>query len=295
MKTLLFDKEISIRSHYCSINGDIPDKIEKPYINMYIQLDGCNAKCSFCEFMNTNIDFDYQKLNSVLSELKKQININKISITGGEPTLNTTRLYRIILIIKNHFPKTFLVMNTNGLNLEKLDREGVINQFDSISISRHHYNDETNNKIFKTNCLSNDELCEITKRYKDTEIFHFSCNLIKGNIDSKNEVYKYLEFCSSMDVTDVGFVGLMKINQYCEDQYIDLEINDLLSDRFHKMKRMNYKDYCKCYNYLYIPENTENACVKVYARHVLKNCETMNSLVFNGENVKLGFNGIILK
>ena len=158
----LFDKEVILKTHYCGYNGNLPEKIEEPYINLYIQLKGCDAKCSFCEFMDSAQSFNIIKFEDNLLKLKDQIKINKVSITGGEPTLNYKLLYDILFIVKKHLPDVFLVMNTNGYNLKKLDSDNLISKFDSISVSRHHYDENINNSIFKTNTLTNNELYKMT-------------------------------------------------------------------------------------------------------------------------------------
>ena len=287
----ILNKDIKFKSHYCSINGGVCEKIKVPYINIYIKLDGCNADCAFCEFKNTNVSFNYKKLEENLLSLQKTVRINKISITGGEPTLIVERLYQVLDVIKKASPEAFLVMNTNGYNLKQIDLDGKIKLFDSISISRHHYDDKINESIFKTRIISSKELLSITEKYKETEIFHFSCNLIKEFIDDKIKIYKYLEYCSEMCIFDVGFVGLMEINNFAKENKINLNIKDLESKRFNKIKDMHYYDMCKCNNYLYIPENVDNGIVKVYSRHVLKPADYSNLLVFDGQTMTLDFGG----
>jgi len=119
--------------------------------------------------------FDFVKFEETLIEVAPE----KISITGGEPTMNIPNLYRLIALINKHAPTAFLVMNTNGYNLNELDEDDVIKEFDSISISRHHHLDARNNEILGFQTLSKNDLRNLITNNKKG-VFHFSCNLIKG-------------------------------------------------------------------------------------------------------------------
>lgn len=50
---------------------------------------------------------------------------------------------------------------------------------------------------------------------------HLTCNLIRGIVDSEKAVIAYLEKAKSLGVYDVGFVSLMKVNKFCEDNHVD--------------------------------------------------------------------------
>lgn len=287
----LFDKEIKVKTHYCSVNGNPPERTN-PRMNVYIQLGGCNANCSFCEFKDHGVKFDFEKFETKLLSLSKQIQIGKISITGGEPTLNYNRLVRIIKIIRKHFPDTFLVMNTNGFNLMKLHHDNLIKEFDSISLSRHHWNDIINDKIFKANVIGTNKLKSLAQSYEN--IFHLSCNMIKGRIDNPDDVYEYLEYAAYVGIYDVGFVGLMELNDYCKEHRVEIDLRKYENERFINFKNMCLGKSCKCFNYTYIPKNPLNGTVNVYSRHVLGKLDIIQMVVFDGDNIKLGFDGDIL-
>lgn len=294
-KTTLFGKEINLKSHCCTLNGQEPQPIETPYINLYIQLKGCNAKCKFCTFRECANDFNFKKFKEVLSELKKSVPINKVSITGGEPTFDLKRLYEIADIVKHKVPDCFFVVNTNGYQLLDLYKYGNSRMFDSISLSRHHYDDKENNEILGFESVSKRELEIIQKVWwQQKDKLHLSCNLINGYIDSPKKVYKYLEFAGKVKINDVGFVSLMKINYFCENNFVDFSDLKLKHKRLFKTKEWKFMDSCKCNNYLYIPNDINSDVVKVYYRCFMMRSEVCNSLVFDGENLKIGFDGLTL-
>jgi molybdenum cofactor biosynthesis enzyme MoaA len=284
MKVKLFDTEIELRNHYCSLNNMKPMNVEKPYINLYVQFKGCNANCKFCEYKNLGHNFNVEKFNDVLNKLSTQIEVRKISLTGGESTINKN-FYNVVDIISKY--DSFLVVNTNGTNLKEIHKKGYTEKFNSIALSRHHYKDEINNEILQFDAIS----CQELKNMKLNNL-HLSCNLQKDYINDENEIYKYLDFASEIGCDDVGFVSLMKINDYSKEQYIDFDNLKLNFDRYHKIKEWKYEDNCKCNNYLYLTDNGN--IVKVYNRSVLKQSSSISNIVFDGENLKLGFNEKII-
>ena len=282
MKITLFNKEINIKEHYCSCNKK-EYLVESPYTNLYVQFKGCNAKCKFCEYSDCANTFNMDKFKNIIEELNNQIDVRKISLTGGEATINK-HFYDVVDIVKN--TNAFLVVNTNGSNLKEVHKRGYIEKFDSIALSRHHFDDDINNEILGLKSISTEDL-------KDMKLknLHLTCNLQKDFIHNKETIYKYLEYVSSMNYDDVGFVSLMQINDFAKEQFVDFETIDLESETYHKMTEWRNKDSCKCNNYLYIAE--ENV-VKVYSRYFMKATEFVSSLIFDGENLKTGFNGEIL-
>lgn len=87
--------------------------------------------------------------------------LGRIQITGGEPTL-AENLNEVVNCIRQYFPDRFIGINSNGYNLCKL-----------IEVS----NEESLKEFIST--VGEDKV-------------HFSCNLIKGYIDSLSEIEKYI-------------------------------------------------------------------------------------------------------
>lgn len=128
--------------------------------NLSVMLPGaCNAKCEFC-FWNRDqqankfpmMDFA-DRLAKVLDSLPSQF--SQVSVTGGEPTISPVldEVMDVLRERKQRFPK--VVLTTNAVRL--LKNKDVINGVvDHINISRHHYNDIENEKIFKTKGVPNE-------------------------------------------------------------------------------------------------------------------------------------------
>lgn len=282
----IFGQEIEVKKEFCTFNKGPKTKIETPYINLYVRItNGCQASCDFCEFCsNDSKEFDYFKFYYVISELAKQVRINKISFTGGEPTLKINLLNDCLKFVKGIDKNIFTVINTNGLNIEKIDSDFV----DSISLSRHSI--KNNDRIFKIN-LKND-IQTFSEKLKKK--IHISCNLIKGEIDSSKKIYEFIDHYSSIGFHDFGFVSLMKVNDYCKDHFIDFsEINLEHMENTIRTKTFEYEKKCKCNNFLTTDSN--GIINKVYARHYCDSSNSDSTLVYDLNILKNGFNGAEIK
>jgi len=284
---------IPFKERSCSLNNNKPRKITEKYVNLYVRLtDFCQAGCEFCTFhkkVRVN-NFSHGKfVSTVKSLLDSGIMINKVSFTGGEPTTRIGMLKACIKHICKVSPKTFIIVNTNGLQLEKLSDIGSIY---SIALSRHHFNDDQNSSIFQTKRVPSSDLIRFMAGRNNN--IHLSCNLIKGNIFDRETVLDYLEHVAGLGVFDVGFVGLMKVNKFCKDNFINFNRINFGNKRVVKNIRWNYGRSCRCANYLYLPRIGKNL-IKFYARTVCKPSEmTGSSVVFDGQNLLAGFSGKVI-
>jgi MoaA/NifB/PqqE/SkfB family radical SAM enzyme len=295
MKIDIFNKTIMTKDYHCQKNlcNDLWH-VKDPYVNIYVKVtEKCQAKCKFCEFCSQeNTEFDLHKFYYVMSELQKKIIINKISFTGGELSLDIDNFKSILIKTKEVSPKSFIVANTNGYNISELMD---MDEIDSVALSRHHYNERKNSEIFGINSFinipTNNELNNLHNKHK----IHFSCNLVKGYIDSYEEMCKYLEWSASVGVRDVGFVTLMKVNDYCTDNHIDFRDIDLSNkENILHYQTWNNKGSCECRNYVFNPKDGDSL-VKIYARYNSDFAKGNESnLVFDGSYLRTGFGGEII-
>jgi molybdenum cofactor biosynthesis enzyme MoaA len=281
--------KIKYKTSYCKLNNYKPSKVNKPYINLYVKLTNlCNARCCFCVYKGKDTTtFNYEKFKQIIDIIISQVRLNKISFTGGEPSIKIELLKHCINYIKKVSPDTFVIINTNGFNLEKIS---TVKGLNSIALSRHHYKDEKHTKIMGSSLVAT---AERIKKI-NTSIIHLSCNIIKGYIDSEEEIQKYLNHAATLGIYDVGFVSLMAVNSYSETHSLDFENIKLTSTNIVKNKIWSYKDYCKCANYLFLPKEGQKV-VKFYCRFRCgKLNDTTADLIFDGTNLRQGFNGTVL-
>lgn len=289
----LFGREIPIRTHHCSLFGETPTPVEQPTVTLYVRTKFCNAKCEFCTFANTAEKFNEKKYIEVLTEILKSAKIKKIAFTGGEPTLYWEQFKSMVQIASELSPTSTITMNTDGLRLRRLFEDPISKKFNNIHISRHHWDDTTNNEIFKTKTPTSEELEYVQSLTEDKGQIQLSCNLIKGYMDTREKLYQYLEWTNELKINNVGFVSLMPVNQYSRENFISFNMKDLVNERFNVSKEWAYKNACHCTNYVYIPENVRRP-IRVYHKNTFAPFDIQETLVFDGENVKLGFEGEII-
>ncbi len=96
----------------------------------------------------------------------------------------------------------------------------------------------------------------------------FRCNLIKNYIDSKEEVFKFLNWANDVGMNDIGLVSLMPVNEYSKENFIYFHIKDLIGDNFFLTKKWERTGGgCECFNYIYTPEENFRRPIKVYHKN----------------------------
>lgn len=242
----------------------------------------CNAQCEFCTFRGDVEEVDINKFKDTLEKIYKYYNISTLHLTGGEPTLDINKVEQICNVTKTVDKHIKTSVNTNGIYLNELNN---IKNLDNVALSRHGITDSENYEIFKTNNVASAEQIKAFTKSK----LHLSCNLIQGHVDSKDKIYQYLEMCSTLGVFDVGFVGLMNVNEYCKERYV--EFSELSKCTFTK----GYKNIetgeptCECRNWLYRANNMN--LISIYHRHAIKSSNIDSYLVYENNKLRVGFNG----
>lgn len=283
----LFGKEIAVKSHGCNVM-DEPGQRIIPSVNLFVKVTkGCNARCLFCSNANStdvSTAFDVPKLMAVVKALKdKDICVNRINITGGEPSVVSPLVHKILDSVEaNGFDDIHLHLNTNGLlpQSQELMRHP---RWDSISMSLHHYDSTKLSELYG---------CRIPEHAFafegiDLQKVNSSCNLIKGYIDNAEEAHKMLDFNLDLGIPRIGFVALMKVNDYCRDHFVDLEEIHLESiPHVYLTRSMNRGNDCKCSNYLY---NRDLKILEIYMRNYANPNYCESSLVYDGEYLRQGF------
>jgi molybdenum cofactor biosynthesis enzyme MoaA len=286
----VFNSTLNVRDFDC-----ISKKPIKPHVNLYIKLTNrCNLNCPFCEYHGKDSDekFDKYKLYYILNELKDTIEIRKVSITGGEPSLKLKDLVETLEMVKRFNKDIFTVVSTNGSELNELVK--IKELIDSVSISCHiHIEDHFSTLTGSNRIPFVPAKLKQFMGYVGVNKVHLTCNLIKGYIDSPKAIDDYLEFYSDVGVLDFGFVSLMPANQFCKDHLVKLsDINFDSIDGVIKTKSGSNGNICSCSNYL---KSTKSGnIIKFYIRHLLSPSCSESTLVFEGNELRASFGGPII-
>lgn len=115
--------EVLIKEIFESIQG------EGPYVGvnqLFIRFTNCNLNCKYCD-TDFKSDLKEYSTESLLEKINKYKNIHSISLTGGEPLLESE-------FLKDFLPKCNkkIYLETNGTLYKNL--EEIINDIDIISM-----------------------------------------------------------------------------------------------------------------------------------------------------------------
>ena len=187
-------------------------------VNLYVDTTRkCSANCKFCiakvqdglKYKDAHPEKFKQELEKCLKELKDKGVDASVSIVGGEPTVDKKLNDIVKLIDKYGMRKAGLI--TNASNLENYINVANKSNMEYIDISRHHYDDGLNQKFFSSKKVPNNaKLKQIIAKVKNKGKIRFNTNIIKGGIDSFDEVLKFLKYTRKMGVSNVAFAELAK-------------------------------------------------------------------------------------
>lgn len=180
----------------------------------------CQAKCWFC-FSEYSISKekeyrikDWHLLENLIKK-SKDAGAERFVITGGgEPgLLPIDELILVIKLAKKYFDKIVLI--TNGMFLSyksEVSIVKIIKQLENaglsvLSISRHHYDDNTNIKIMGVDTRTN-FLLNILQSFNHLINIRLICVLQKDGICSKQTIQDYVKYAQSHNVKEICFKEL---------------------------------------------------------------------------------------
>lgn len=180
----------------------------------------CDNKCSFCIERN---GFKDQGMN-VDEMIKSTVNSKKknVLILGGEPFLYIHELEKYVDYIQWYKKEIYITTSLPKTIIENWDVfTRIITRITCLNISLQHYDYEENNKIL--NATSNHNRIDIIKKMCEDPYMALKCrvsiNLVKGAIDNKEDLDKFISKMYNIGVRNI------KINelQHCPDKYVSFE------------------------------------------------------------------------
>ena len=176
--------------------------------------DKCNGRCSWCVEKNgykpiQKVDYRTIAEAAILSKKKN------IILLGGEPTLYP-QLKQLVLILQASERNVYIT--TNGSKLSPNYVKENLLEISGINISIHSYDLERNYSI--TGIILNEENLKSTINiFKETgATVRLNCNIIKGYVDSKSEIFTYIEFAKNIGANSIRFAELKND----ENSFVDL-------------------------------------------------------------------------
>jgi GTP 3',8-cyclase len=184
-----------------------------PYIRLSIT-DVCNFKCGYCLPNGYQIDKSDNRKFLHLEEIARlakalsELGVNKIRLTGGEPTVRKD-FFEIIKVIKKNPGIKKTVITTNGYHLDKIAHKIKASDLDGINISIDSLNRETFKKITGHDRLN--EIINGIKILQDLDFKNIKINavLLKGVNDTRNNFDQWAKFIENNQI-DFRYIELMQ-------------------------------------------------------------------------------------
>ena len=184
-----------------------------PYIRLSIT-DVCNFKCGYCLPNGYQVDKSDNRKFLHLDEIRRlakalsELGVNKIRLTGGEPTVRKD-FFDIVKTIKENSGIKKTVITTNGYHLDKIAHKIKKSGLDGINISIDSLNRETFKRV-----TSHDRLDEILRGIKVLQSLNFknikiNAVLLKGINDSENDFNQWSNFIQENKI-DFRYIELMQ-------------------------------------------------------------------------------------
>ena len=184
-----------------------------PYIRLSIT-DVCNFKCGYCLPNGYQIDKSDNRKFLHLEEIRRlarvfsKLGVQKIRLTGGEPTVRKD-FFDIIKILKNEAGIKKVVITTNGYHLDEKAKRLVDSGLNGINISI----DSLDRNTFK-NTTGHDRLPEILKGIQNLQDLNFenikvNAVLLNGVNTSKKDFNSWANFIKKNKI-DFRYIELMQ-------------------------------------------------------------------------------------
>lgn len=111
--------------------------------------ESCYANCDYCidTYLRKN-PIDNERFLEICEKVLQEFpNTKSIAITGG--SLNATDFNRLVDMIKEYFPDSYINWNTNGIGVTEEYLSGI-SKINHINLHRNSVDDEENKKVFRT-------------------------------------------------------------------------------------------------------------------------------------------------
>ena len=194
---------------------------------------GCNAECAFCFNKGKQKSEDCSQIGFILGlweQLKALPNqFYQISITGNEPMLSPLigDVMEVCKRMKQRY--TNILLTTNGSHLLK-NPKMVIDGVHHINVSRHHYDEAENKRIFGgAYNVTDKELADIVDVYSSQGV-DVSLNCVINDDTTEDFINAYIDFAKRIGAYAVRF---RKENGTLEPTSVEKQIGEIYPILWH--------------------------------------------------------------
>ena len=213
-----------------------------PYIRLSIT-DVCNFKCGYCLPNGYQVDKSDKGKFLHLDEIKRlskvfsNLGVQKIRITGGEPTVRKD-FFDIVKTLKNEAGIKKVVITTNGYHLDDKAKMLVDSGLNGINISI----DSLDRNTFKT-ITGHDRLPEILRGIKNLQDLNFDNikvnAVLLNNINASEKDFNAWSYFIKENKIDFRYIELMRTGDNLD-----------YFNKYHVSSKI-FKDYLDNNNWIY--------------------------------------------
>lgn len=296
----LMGSRIPVRGYICARDGG--DYLPKPdtlKLQVTILLTRfCNAHCFFCIAAPTTdpARVNPERLRETLLKLKKADCVRGVTITGGEPFTDPALLDEIIRLVFEIFGyETEITLDTNGSGIHKLAEIRDLMHLDKVHISRHHWDDGQNNRIFGCAMPAADELRSVIRGIDCPDLFVFNCMLLRSGVADREGAHRYMDFALEAGAGQAAFITADPVNEMTAAQRVNFE--DVLKDDDPDLLfTRSYRDFdrCRCRDGVYV--SPKGQLIRFYGRCTSsRKTGFSNGLVIEPDGtLRAGFHGAVI-
>ena len=252
-----------------------------PYIRLSIT-DVCNFKCGYCLPNGYQVDkSDNRKFLHIdeikrLSKVFSKLGVQKIRLTGGEPTVRKD-FFDIIKILKNEAGIKKVVITTNGYHLDDKAKKLVDSGLNGINISI----DSLDRNTFKT-ITGHDRLPEILRGIKNLQDLNFdniklNAVLLNNVNASKKDFNTWSNFIKENKI-DFRYIELMQTGDnldYFKKYHISSKIFKEYLDKNNWIYQTFGKDAGPSLNYINPEYKGKFGIIAPYSKDFCKTCNRL--------------------
>ena len=252
-----------------------------PYIRLSIT-DICNFKCGYCLPNGYQIDKSDNRKFLHLDEIRRlakvfsKLGVQKIRLTGGEPTVRKD-FFEIIKILKNEAEIKKVVITTNGYHLDEKAKMLVDSGLNGINISI----DSLDRNIFK-NITGHDRLPEILKGIQNLQDLNFdnikiNAVLLNGINASETDFDTWANFIKKNKV-DFRYIELMQTGDnldYFKKFHISSKFFKNYLDKNNWIYQTFGKDAGPSINYINPEYEGKFGIIAPYSKDFCKTCNRL--------------------
>ena len=252
-----------------------------PYIRLSIT-DVCNFKCGYCLPNGYQVDKSDNRKFLHLDEIKRlskvfsKLGVQKIRLTGGEPTVRKD-FFEIIKILKNEAEIKKVAITTNGYHLDDKAKMLVDSGLNGINISI----DSLDRNTFKT-ITGQDRLPEILRGIQNLQDLNFDNIKINAvllnNINASEKDFNNWSSFIKKNKIDFRYIELMQTGDnldYFNKYHVSSKVFKEYLDKNNWIYQTFGKDAGPSLNYINPDYKGKFGIIAPYSKDFCKTCNRL--------------------